>query len=638
MKSYLLLVSVFLLASSLLLAQTQSGTLKVVLTDDEGNIVPGATLTLSSPVMMGTMSQITNMLGETLFINLTPGKYTLITNLEGFQEKTTELIEISVDRRTVLQVEIRPTAIAEEITVTAVSPLIDTTKSVIAEHVTHETVESLPIARDFVSYLQLAAGVNIVPNSQGRDMPQDPAGKGGQNYYDRGLQGSDPPVSETGGGKRGSRDNLYFLDGMNITGLSSQNALMNFNNEVIQEQELMTSGVPAEYSGGKGIVGNIVTKSGGNRLSGSVNLYMQPQGFWLPYGGSEYDNADKPQTPFDEATMLEGFKDDAYDTAATLGGPIMKDKLWFFLSGQYRNNEKTYTLSESASSTREEADYSQKRYGFFGKASFKPTVNDSFTFMYFLDTFDVIGERDSNIPKIRQRSREYDYNVFSGYYQRVLGENIIADLRYGRYQRKYILAARFPEAGINDTMYFRAEAYPAIEDFTFGGYDAGGDYDNIRDQFSGSIEWYVGDHRAKFGFMYSRETDLDAPYYNNGERRNSVDPSLVGSTLGQLLDWGIWPSSEFSERLLPALNRDWGPASDAFDLNNDGVVSSDELRTATFTDMNERGLYFKREMDANVGENNVRAARYMGYVMDDWRVNDYFTLNAGVRIEKHREA
>jgi hypothetical protein len=635
MKNYFLLVSVFLLASSLMLAQTQSGTLKVKVIDNEGNIVPGATLTLTSPVMMGTASQVTNTLGEALFINLTPGKYELTTRLEGFQAKITQAIEISIDRRTVLQVEMHLEPIQEEITVTAEAPLVDTSRSVIADHVTHETVESLPIARDFVSYLQLAAGVNIVPNSQGRDMPQDPAGKGGQNYYDRGLQGSDPPVSETGGGKRGSRDNLYFLDGMNITGLSSQNALMNFNNEVIQEQELMTSGVPAEYGGGKGIVGNIVTKSGGNRLSGSANLYMQPEGFWLPYGGSAYENADKPETPFSEATMLEGFKDDAYDTAATLGGPIMKDKLWFFLSGQYRNNAKTYILSESASSIGEQADYSQKRSGFFGKASFKPTVNDSLTFMYFLDAYDIIGERDSNILKTRQRSREYDYNVFSGYYQRVLGENLIFDLRYGRYQRKYVLTPRYPEAGINDTMYFRAGTYPAIEDFSFGSFDQPGDYDNIRSQFSGSLEWYASNHRAKMGFMYSRETDLDAPYYTNGERRNSVDPSLAGATLGQLLDWGIWPSSEFSERLLPALNNNWGPTSEAYDLNNDGVVSSDELRTATFTDMNERGLYFKREMDEQVGENNVLASRYMGYLMDDWKVNDYFTINAGVRIEKH---
>lgn len=381
LKNILIVTFILFIGSSMLLAQSRTGTLKVVVTDDEGNIIPGATLTLSSPVMMGDKSMITDTNGEMLFINLTPGIYELRTSIEGFQEKISEKIAISLDQQTFLQVGLNLATIEESITVVAVSPAVDTTKSVIAEHVTHDTVESLPIARDFVGYLQLAAGINIVPNSQGRDMPQDPAGKGGQNYYDRGLQGSNNPV--TGGGKRGSRDNLYFLDGMNITGLSSQTALMTFNNEVIQEQELMTSGVPAEYGGGKGVIGNIVTKSGGNRLSGSANLYLQPEGFFLPYGGSDFDNANKPDTDINEATMLEGYKDNAYDTAATLGGPILRDKMWFFLSGQYRNNADTFQLSESASSTREEVDYSQKRIGFFGKLTFKPTGNDSLTLMYF---------------------------------------------------------------------------------------------------------------------------------------------------------------------------------------------------------------------------------------------------------------
>jgi hypothetical protein len=203
--------------------------------------------------------------GQVLFVNLTPGTYELKSSIAGFPEKTSKEIFISLDRQTLVQIELSPSVVEEDITVVAVSHAVDTTKSVIAEYVTHETVESLPIARDFVGYLQLAAGVNMVPNSGGRDTSQDPTGKGGLNYYDRGAQGA---INTRGGGKRGSRDNMFFLDGVNITGLAAQRALMTFNNEVIQEQELMTSGVPAEYGGGKGVVGNIVTKSGGNRFSG----------------------------------------------------------------------------------------------------------------------------------------------------------------------------------------------------------------------------------------------------------------------------------------------------------------------------------------------------------------------------------
>jgi len=625
-----ILLSVLLIASVNFAAE--KGTLKIIVVDDEGAVLPGVSLTLSGPVMMGDKTLITNVVGEVLFINLTPGVYQVESSLEGFQSKVSERIEISLDRQTLVQIEINPAIIEESVTVTAVSPAVDTTKSVIAEYVTQETVESLPIARDFVGYLQLAAGVNVVPNSQGRDVAQDPAGKGGQNYYDRGLQGAD---SGTGGGKRGSRDNLYFLDGMNITGLSSQTALMSFNNEVIQEQELMTSGVPAEYGGGKGVVGNIVTKSGGNRLTGSANIYWQPKSFFLPYGGKTYDNADDPATTYNEATMLEGYTDNKYDTAATIGGPVMRDKFWFFLSGQYRNNADTFELSESASSIREEVEYSQKRYGFFGKLSLKLTPNDSFTFMAFYDTFDILGERDKNTIKNHQRAREYDYYVFSGYYQRVLGDNLIVDFRYGRYVREYLLGPRYPEAGVPDSLYYKAEDYPPIEQYTFGGYYWAANDKNTRDQFSFNAELYMGNMRFKGGFMYSNEYDKDDSYYHFDEDRTSVASIYAGATLGDLLNWGIWPPSEMDELLLPYMNNNWGPTSDFYDLNNDGVVAREELETATFTDMNENGLNFWRIMLAKRGENKVRAKRLMGYLMDDWRINEYFTLNAGVRIEKH---
>ena len=632
-KALSILLAALLIAS--IAFSAEKGTLRVIVVDDEGNVLPGVSLTLSSPVMMGAKTLVTNLLGEVLFINLTPGIYSIESSLEGFQTKTSERIEVSLDRQTLLQVELKPAAIEERITVTAVSPAVDTTKSVIAEHVTHETVESLPIARDFVGYLQLAAGVNIVPNSQGRDVSQDPAGKGGQNYYDRGLQGAGAVQGSGGGGKRGSRDNVYFLDGMNITGLASQTALMNFNNEVIQEQELMTSGVPAEYGGGKGVVGNIVTKSGGNRFSGSANFYWQSKGLFLPFGGSEYDAADDPATGWDEATMLEGYKDNKYDTAFTLGGPIMRDRLWFFVSGQYRNNSDTFNLSESASSAREEVEYAQKRMGGFGKLTFKLSPNDSFTFIAFLDSFDVEGSRDRNVIKTRQELNEYRYEVYSGYYQRVLSENLIFDVRYGRYVRKRTLGPRYPDAGVPDSLYYRMGEYPSIENYTFGGYAWAADDKNTRDQLSVNAEWYVSNMRLKAGVMYSNEYDKDDSYYHFDENRTSVDPNLAGATLGDLLDWGIWPPSEMRELLIPYMNNNWGPTSDVFDFNNDHVVTEDELRQATYTDLNERGLNFWRIMLAKRGVNKVRARRWFGYLMDDWKINDYFTLNAGVRAEKH---
>ena len=627
-KFSLLMLCVFLAASVAYAAE--KGTLKITIVDvEQGAALAGVPVVLSSPAMMGTKTSLSNVDGEVLFINLTPGIYQAKAELDGFKTIVTTNIRVTLGEESVFTMTMETTKIKETITVTGQLSAVNTTKSTVVEHVTHEVVDSLPVARDFIGYLQLAAGVNMVPNSGGRDTPEDPAGKGGLNYLDRGLQGSGE-----GDGKRGSRDNVYFLDGMNITGMASQTALAKFNNEVIQEQELLTSGVPAEYGGGKGVVGNIVTKSGGNNLSGSVNIFWQPSSFYLPYGGNEYDAA--RNDPNRDHTMLEGFQDNQYDTAVTLGGPIMRDKIWFFVSGQYRNNADEFKLSESASSTRELVDYSNKRKGLFGKLSLKLTPNDSFTFMAFLDDQEIVGERDQNTVRTQQRQQEYNIGTYSGYYQRVLSDNMLLDVRYGHYWWKWQRNSRYPDAGIPDTMYFEAGSYPPIEQYAFGGFngEARDDF-NTRDQISLNLEWFKGNMRIKAGVMYTTEADEDIRFYDFGENRTSVDPNLSGITLGEMVDTGLWSQSEYEERLLPYLNANWGPTSDALDLNSDGVVSDGELRQSTFTDTNEHGLNFWRIMDHRLGPNKVSAKRLVAYLMDDWKINNQFTVNAGVRLEKH---
>jgi TonB dependent receptor-like, beta-barrel/Carboxypeptidase regulatory-like domain len=611
---------------------SEKGSIRVRVVDvEQGTVMSGVPITISSPSMMGTKTSISNIDGEALFINITPGIYKVKSELKGFKTMVSTNVRVSLNAETVVDVKMEMAKIEETVTVTADVPEVNTTKSTIAEHVTSEEVESLPVARDFVGYLQLAAGVNIVPNSQGGDTPEDPAGKGGMNYSDRGTQGVSDSV---GDGKRGSRDNQYFLDGMNITGMSSQTALMSFNNEVIQEQELMTSGVPAEYGGGKGVVGNIVTKSGGNNLSGSINLYAQSKGFYLPYGGSEYNGL--KSNNLGEETMLEGYKDNKYDSAFTLGGPIMKDKIWFFVSGQYRNGSSDFNLSRSASSTEELVDFSSKRSGLFSKMSLKLSQNDSFNFMLFLDDQTREGERDKNIIKSQHRKEDFESGVYSGYYQRVLADNLIVDFRYGHYWWSWNRGSRYGDAGIPDSLLYMAGTYPEIEDYTFGGFTGTArDDKNTRDQFHFNLEWFPGKMRIKAGFMYSSENDKDDIFNEFGEQRSSLDPNLSGITLGEIYDTELFARSEVDERLLPYLNSNWDSTAAALDLNGNGVVALDELLQATFSTMGDNGLNFWRTWDAKRGANKVKARRMAAYVMDDWKLNQFLTINAGLRAEKH---
>jgi hypothetical protein len=607
----------------------EKGTLRAKVVDKEqGKVRSGVTVTITSPVMMGAKTSISNMDGEVLFINLTPGLYEVRAKLEGFKTILLTKTRVSLGIETMVHMKLEKAKTQETVTLAADVPGINTKQASAAVHISSQDVESLPVARDFVGYLQLAAGVNMIPNSQGRDTLDEPAGKGGLNYTDRGTQGI------RGTGKRGSRDNLYLLDGINVTGLESQTALLSFNNEVIREQEVMTSGIPSEYGGGKGVVGNIVTKSGGNKLSGSLNIYFQPKGFFLPYGGSEYDAA--RSDPLRDETRLEGYKDNKYDTAFTLGGPIMKDRVLFFISGQYRDDKNKFNLSRSASATEEEVDYVNKRYGLLGKLTFKLSASDTFNFMYLLDDRRSEGERDKNIIKSRQRKQRFNTGVISGYYQRVLADNLLMDFRFGHYWWSWTRGSRYP-AGVPDDLLFMPGTYPPIYDSTFGGFPLPAHDDrNTRNQFTFNLEWYPGSMHIKAGLQYTNESDKDEIFNEVGEFRSSLEPNLSGISFGEIYDNEIWGRSYFDEWLLPYINNNWDATSAAIDTNGDGVVSNDELRAVTFTDMNRHGVNFWRTIEAKSRINKVKALRFTGYIQDDWKINQFFTVNAGLRIENHR--
>ena len=302
------------------------GTIKVTVTDKEGSAIPGATVEATSPVFIGSRTAVTDASGTAVLTALTPGTYQVRVALSGFQTATLTT-KVTQNETVELNRSLALASIAESITVTAEAPLVDTTRATVADEVTLQEVEALPVSRDYRGYAQLVAGVNVVPNQGGRDVPVDPASKGGNNYRDRTAEG------RTGG--TGSRDNQYYLDGLIITDIYSGEGSMSFNNEVILEQQVITSGIPAEFAGGKGFVGNIVTKSGGNEFSGSVNYYMMSPDFYSDFKSSD--------------NRLHTSLEDKNDAAVTFGGPIMRDRMWFFLSGQMLENSDEVQLSTSAS-------------------------------------------------------------------------------------------------------------------------------------------------------------------------------------------------------------------------------------------------------------------------------------------------
>jgi Carboxypeptidase regulatory-like domain len=130
-------------------AQIQTGSILVRVTDEQGAAVPGATLTLKSPVLVaGSMTGVTDATGVNRFPSLPPGTYTVQADLQGFQTVVREEVIVLVGQTTPLDLTARVAAVAETITVTGASPTIDTTSANVNVHLTEQLLQATPGGRD----------------------------------------------------------------------------------------------------------------------------------------------------------------------------------------------------------------------------------------------------------------------------------------------------------------------------------------------------------------------------------------------------------------------------------------------------------------------------------------------------------
>src|SRR3546814_8041565 len=156
------------------------------------------------------------------------------------------------------------------------------------------------------------------------------------------------------------------LDVVNVTDPLDGVAGANFNSEISQEQQVLTGGIPAEYAGGAGLVSKVVTKSGGDEFHGSVNYYLQNDSL----------------VSDDKHGQSAGFS--TFDTAITLGGPIVKEKLWFFGSYQIKNREDDVVDPVTGDALR--TVNTDQDLAFF-KATWQITDDDRLTGTFFNDPY-----------------------------------------------------------------------------------------------------------------------------------------------------------------------------------------------------------------------------------------------------------
>ena len=298
-----LLITVMLLLATGVQAQLQTGNLYGEVTDNQGQPLPGVTVTLSG--IGAPQIQVTNAEGQFRFLGLSPGNYQLVAELEGFSTVEYPNISIRVGRNTTVEITLTP-AVEETITVTSESPLLDERKLGTGTTVSSVELEKIPTSRDPWGVLDQTPGVQV-----------DRINVGGNE------SGQQSVFVGTGAH---SNDNSFAVDGVIITDMSAIGASPTYYDfDAFEEIQLTTGGTDISVATG-GVTVNLVTKRGTNQWSGSARYLVTDSGLQSSSGLSESDLAPGQ----DPASFLANEIEDISDVGLEVGGFVVKDKLWFW--------------------------------------------------------------------------------------------------------------------------------------------------------------------------------------------------------------------------------------------------------------------------------------------------------------------
>jgi hypothetical protein len=293
------------------LAQAQTGGANLVgkVMDKSGKALPGVTITATQKDTGLTRSTVTESDGKFRLPSVPAGVYTIVAELNGFATVTVQDVRLNVSTDRELTVDMSPSTVEESITVVDEAPLVQTTPTIGAV-VSEKQLENLPLnGRQFANLAVLAPGTTLSYNS-------DPT-KPGQLT-----------VALNGGIGRNVN---YLVDGGDNMDDTIGGALQNFNLESVQEFNIQTQQYKAEYGRSTGGVLTVVTKSGTNNFSGSA------------WGFFRKDSLNSET----ESEKLAGVGKQPYDRkqyGATLGGPIVQDRVHFFATYEKTDRKTNYTV------------------------------------------------------------------------------------------------------------------------------------------------------------------------------------------------------------------------------------------------------------------------------------------------------
>jgi hypothetical protein len=490
-----------------------TGTVK----DASGAVMPGVTVEAASPVLIeGTKSDVTGANGQYRIVDLRPGTYVITFTLPGFKTVRQTGVELRVDFVGTVNATLEVGALEEAITVTGATPTVDVSSNAKVEVMTAEILEQVPTGRSIQALAQLVSGVSLnVPDVGGSRAMQ-------QTYMStRGLT---------------SANNIVTVDGLMVNGLDGDGAVQQyFNQAMMEEMSYQTSGAGADVSPG-GVRMNIVPRDGGNRFAST-------------FFGAWTDKAWQGDNLSDDI-VARGLRNGPgveriYDFNLAVGGPIKKDKLWFFSSGRMWSVDAPVAdtfVPPSGTSYRngvagcrngtlqcETGIDDQKIKSGLLRLTWQATSKHKFSVYYDeIDKYRGHGMNAGDDPNTSSQIWTSPiYNSAAAKYTGTLSNSLLAEAGYSFNHEQYVITN---QDGVNKTPFtpeWYANASRRDQNFTAltnGLANWGGRYPD-RFNMMAALSYITGSHNIKSGIQYNF-----GPYINTREANGDLQQVYAGTT------------------------------------------------------------------------------------------------------------
>jgi hypothetical protein len=620
------------------IAQEQTGSIQGTVRDSSGGVLPGVTVEARSPTVVGVSTAVSDAQGVYRFPALPPGTYTITATLQGFNaQKVTGTLSLGQLMR--VDVTMTVGGVAETVQVTGEAPLIDVKQNASFATVSQDIIERIPKGRDFTDVIKVAPGANDESKAGGIQID--------------GASGS---------------ENRFIIDGMDTTnlqnGVSGKTMLVDF----IQEVQVKSSGYNAEFGGATGGVVSAITRSGSNQVRGSIGVYEENTRFrgsldkrpgraYSPWVGADKKNA--PQT---------GLIDDQapwqyYSPVADFGGPLIKDKIWYYGGFAYTQNRYTLDakfISEPGHPTRH---FNYSNWAYYPNYNVTTQLTNSMRLR-------VAGSNQRNRSRGTGPGLQPVNRVFDGVYSPTTCPNLAYQDMAGKTLAGYTSAGTTFLSSLGTGCVFNQVAFDNLYNKTGS--------DSRNDVLSGNLDWVLTPTffiNATAGLY--RTNSWGNPAWSNDAIRRTFSTGNTNADMTNVqyppIGGGTWPlvptafqnSSGYSDQTQTSAllvrniyNRYYLNANaiayrsfagqhvfkggirverfgeDIYNGSTQPTITFFWGRTFNASDGSVQAGkygYYRVQKTGTVG--NVWSNNYAFWLQDSWTVKNNLTINAGVRAE-----